>query len=651
MGKGAKRRVVAEGNVGAAPSPVLSFVRHAVRTGGGMTPRWSAPDDLDGGRSPDAVVVPLDRTGYARRARFTFTDLPAAPTPERRLLDPAAVPPDAALIGHYGAVACLRDGVLPWRRMQGQTVVLTEATTLPPATLAALRDTFGAVRLARAAPGTLGPMLARLAGPALAAAAETRCPAAQSCRSWNFRRAQGVGIAVLLTLTLLAVSFPGPLIAGLALWSAATLLCNTALKVAAVASALRAPPQGALVAAAPQVTPFDRAAREPVITLLVPLYREREIASHLLARLTDLDYPRDRLDVLLILEDDDALTHATLTALDLPDWVRIVAVPEGTLRTKPRALNHALTLARGDIVGIYDAEDAPAPDQLRAVARRFAIEPPEVACLQGVLDYYNTSCNWLARCFTLEYATWFRLMLPGLARLGLVVPLGGTTLFLRRAAIEAVGGWDAHNVTEDADLGLRLARAGYRTELVASVTIEEANARLWPWVRQRTRWLKGYAMTWAVHMADPAALWRDLGPRRFWGVQILFLGTVSQFVLAPVLWSFWLIPFGLPHPLRGMLPEAGLLALGALFLATELINLAVATLAARRAGRPRLAFWSPMLQLYFPLATISAWRALTEICTKPFFWDKTVHGVFLPHGGGRGPGEPKTAIPATLPIR
>jgi glycosyltransferase XagB len=272
------------------------------------------------------------------------------------------------------------------------------------------------------------------------------------------------------------------------------------------------------------------------------------------------------------------------------------------------------------------------------VVQRFAELGPEVACLQGILDYYNTDSNWLSRCFTLEYATWFRVILPGLQRLGLVVPLGGTTLFLRRPAIEQVGGWDAHNVTEDADLGLRLVRHGFRTELIDTVTQEEANARALPWIKQRSRWLKGYAVTWAVHMRNPARLWRDIGPWRFLGVQVLFLGTLSQFVLAPLLWSFWLIPFGVAHPVLDILPGGIVMWIGIFFLFSELIGIVVAAIAARRAGKSALMLWAPTLQFYFILASFAMYKALIEIVTRPYYWDKTVHGIFPP--GLNAPPEP-----------
>ena len=185
-------------------------------------------------------------------------------------------------------------------------------------------------------------------------------------------------------------------------------------------------------------------------------------------------------------------------------------------------MNYALDFCRGTIIGVWDAEDAPEPDQIEKVAARFNEAAPNVVCLQGMLDYYNARQNWISRCFTIEYATWWRVVLPGMARLGFVIPLGGTTLFFRRKALEKLGRWDAHNVTEDADLGVRLARHGYVTELIPTVTYEEANCRPWRWVRQRSRWLKGFMITYIVHMRDPAQLLRDLGFKRFMGLQMIF---------------------------------------------------------------------------------------------------------------------------------
>jgi cellulose synthase/poly-beta-1,6-N-acetylglucosamine synthase-like glycosyltransferase len=305
-----------------------------------------------------------------------------------------------------------------------------------------------------------------------------------------------------------------------------------------------------------------------------------------------------------------------------------VVAPAGAVRTKPRALNIALAQCRGTIVGVYDAEDAPDPDQLMRVAARFAVAPSDVACLQGVLDFYNARAKAMARAFALEYAGWFRLVLPGLQRLRLVLPLGGTTLFFRRPVLEALGAWDAHNVTEDADLGLRLARHGWRTEMLDSVTLEEANCSPLPWVKQRSRWIKGYLMTWAVHMRDPVALWRALGTRRFLAVQVQFALTVAQALLAPCLWAFWLVGSGGALPLLPPLPPAVASVFPGLLVMSFALDLSIALVAHRRAGLRFGRGWVLVLPLYHALATAAAYKALFDMALRPFHWDKTRHGGF-----------------------
>lgn len=222
------------------------------------------------------------------------------------------------------------------------------------------------------------------------------------------------------------------------------------------------------------------------------------------------------------------------------------------------------------------------------------------------------------------------MVLPALHRLGWAVPLGGTTVFFRRTMLEEVGAWDAHNVTEDADLGMRLARNGYRTDLLQSTTMEEATCRPRPWIKQRSRWLKGYAITWAVHMRRPSDLWRELGPWRFIGFQVLFLGSLASTVLAPVLWSFWLLAFDLPHPLRGLIPDVmGFVVMMSLFCAAVLGGVANG-LALKRLRIEYLRPWIPVVHLYFPMATVAMAKALAELLVCPFFWDNTDHGVSAP---------------------
>ena len=555
---------------------------------------------------------------------------------ETRLIDPVREPPAPQLVVRYGPEAALRDGVLPWRRIGGCVVVLVIRPERFLTYRARLEELFGDVRMALTTEDQLHRAVARGFATTLCRAAEQRLPAAESSRNWDAARAGKWGAAVLAAVALAGIVTPAATFIALTALVCTFLFAGSVLKLAAAIAALRGPPD-------PPGEPVALV-RLPVITLLIPLFKEREIADHLLSRLEALDYPRELLDVCLVLESGDDTTRAALGRTRLLNWMRCITVPEGAIRTKPRALNYALNFARGSIVGVYDAEDAPAPDQLRRVAETFAQHGPDVACLQGRLDYYNARANWMTRCFTLEYAAWFRVVLPGFARMGLVVPLGGTTLFFRRDALEALGGWDAYNVTEDADLGVRLARHGFRTAFLDSVTEEEANGRLWPWIKQRARWLKGYAITYGVHMRRPGTLWRDLGPWRFFGLQLLFLGTLMQFLMAPLLWSFWLVPLGLPHPVADAAPRPVFWALVGLFLATEAINLVIAALGARRAGKTWLIPWAPTMQLYYPLAALGAWKGVLELAWRPFFWDKTAHGVLM---GSAIPPPPTTPRPAS----
>ncbi|MFY0634468.1 MAG: glycosyltransferase [Vannielia sp.] len=571
-----------------------------------------------------------------------------------RVIDTAFEPPDPRLVDLYSPERCLREAILPWRRLGSFTVVVTSRPQLFARHQEALTEIFGPVVMALAQESEINMAVQQIRAKALVKLAETRVDAPLSCRDLITRRRQRVMLATCLLLALAVLAAPRAALALLTGWAMLTLVLQMALKASATAHAWRALRAEArtrraeakavtrkalaLRPAAPLITPASTLpafqsrpgetaiARLPVVSVMVPLFHEEHIASHLIERLSRLTYPKELLDVCLVMEAADDTTRLTLSRTPLPPWVRVITVPRGAVQTKPRALNYALEFCRGSIIGVWDAEDAPEPEQIHKVVARFHERPPEVACLQGALDFYNAGTNWLSRCFAIEYASWFRVVLPGLARLGWAIPLGGTTLFFRRDALERIGGWDAHNVTEDADLGMRLVRLGYRTELVESTTYEEANCRALPWVKQRSRWLKGYALTWAVHMRRPVRLWRDLGAWRFAGFQLLFLGALSQFILAPLLWSFWLVAFGLWHPLTPWLPVWAIWMVAATFFASELVNIATGLTGTRLAGHRRLLKWVPSLHLYFPLGALASYKALWEIVTKPFYWDKTTHG-------------------------
>ncbi|MFI0394785.1 glycosyltransferase [Paracoccus jiaweipingae] len=542
-------------------------------------------------------------------------------------VDLQATPPDPRLIDAAGPDLCLARGVVPWRRVGGVTYVATSRPDTFAATRPLLPASFGQVRMLLCTETQQRQAVLATRRIALIRQAETRVPPGLSCRTSNPGRSSRIAAAIAATLALGLWLAPAFLVAALALWAGVTLLGQTVLKLLAFHKTRQAQCQ-----TPPDPHPPLDTVTLPRISVMVPLFAESDVAGKLVRRLSGLTYPRELTDILLVVEETDQMTREALRGATLPRWMRVVIVPDGPVKTKPRALNYALNFCRGDIIGIWDAEDRPEPDQLHKVAHRFAHAPADVACLQGALDFYNPRTNWLARCFTAEYASWFRANLPGVARLGLVVPLGGTTLFFRRPMIEAAGGWDAWNVTEDADLGVRLARMGWRTEILDTTTHEEANCRALPWVKQRSRWIKGYAMTWGVHMRNPAQLWRELGAKRFIAFQFQFLGTLTQYLLAPLMWSFWLILLGLPHPLDPFLATSGgqiaLKLLTVLFVTSELVNLAVGLWATRGPAHRHLWPWVPTLHIYHPLGCLAGWKAIYEVVTKPFYWDKTAHGLF-----------------------
>ncbi len=366
----------------------------------------------------------------------------------------------------------------------------------------------------------------------------------------------------------------------------------------------------------------------PVYTVLVALYREREILSQTIRALRALDYPPAKLDVKLLIEADDADTRDALAAFDLPAHIEVLIVPPGEPRTKPRALNAGLIEARGTFLVVYDAEDVPDPLQLRYAAAALAAHGPEVGCLQGRLVIDNTEDSWLTRLFTLEYAQLFDVLNPMLAAMGLAVPLGGTSTHFRTEALRRVGGWDAWNVTEDADLGLRLAAFGYRTADLASATVEEAPATLRAWLAQRTRWFKGWLQVSITFSRMPHRTLRRMGLRPWFWAGILVFGTILTalwfpFLTLAALVAGWQIARGNDDGWA-----VAVVSLSAVVFVTGLIAIvAPAWEGARRrrlnAGPLRLLALVP----YHCLMSIAAWRALIELVRAPTRWNKTPHGL------------------------
>ncbi|MCJ2101110.1 glycosyltransferase family 2 protein [Methylobacterium sp. E-046] len=438
-------------------------------------------------------------------------------------------------------------------------------------------------------------------------------------------------LALALAATLcLCAALPAPLVRALTLAGQCLFLGMTTLRLAALA--IPAP-----VAAEDGTVPPLADADLPVYTVLVPLHREAAVVPPLIRALAALDYPAAKLDIKLLIEADDRETAVALARIPLPARFAVIAVPPGAPRTKPRALNVALPLARGTLLTVYDAEDDPDPGQLRLAAALFARLPERVACLQGRLVIDNAGDSRLARAFALEYAGLFDVLNPALARCGLPVPLGGTSMHLRTRVLQALGGWDAYNVTEDADLGLRLALAGYAVGDLPSSTFEEAPARFGPWLAQRTRWLKGLIQTSLTHGRRPLANARSLGGLEALCAVALVPGTVASALAYPVclaaaLWAVLVrdIPTASVF-LDNLVTGLAITLFGAGLAALVLPSL----LGCARRGWGDLARSAPWMPLYFLMVSLAAWLALVELLRAPTRWNKTQHGLARTSRRGR----------------
>ena len=411
----------------------------------------------------------------------------------------------------------------------------------------------------------------------------------------------------------------------------------------------------------------------PVYTVLIPMYREAEVAAKLVHAVAALEYPADKLDVKLLLEADDRATIDQCLGMALPRGVEVMVVAHSLPKTKPKACNHGLWAARGEFLVVYDAEDRPEPDQLRKAVALFRRLPARVVCLQARLNYHNPRQNWLTRFFTLEYTAWFDLFLPGLVACGAPIPLGGTSNHFRIDALRRLGGWDPFNLTEDCDLGLRLHRGGYRTQMLDSTTWEEANSRVGNWIRQRSRWVKGYLQTHFVHTRSYGRTLVELGP---WGTAHFLLtvgGQSAAQLLNPLFWLAGLAYAGLaaarwagagPGPWRLVyddrvadLPGAPLtawsewsqafwyMAVGLFFANGLFIGVNMAAVLRRRLwDMTPQALLSP---LYWALGSAAAWKGFLQLFSRPYHWEKTLHGLDAPGLADASPKDPARTRSAT----
>ena len=543
-------------------------------------------------------------------------------------VDLQAEPPDMDLLKRYDSVALSKSQTIPIRRDGGRVTVAT--ARLDPASILETRRTYGAgVEICVATPEQITGALQR------AFRQEHSHKAVYALAELDPEMsAQRVFTTPQMVVFYLALSV---FLAGLALAPVATLvtlnfvlmsfyLGNFLFKALLVWVGGEAQETSSSAIAAEQKQLRDDAL--PVFTVLVPMFKEPEVLPILTNALRRLDYPLAKLDIKLVLEETDHETIDAALALDLEGVFEILRVPQSHPQTKPKACNYALNYARGDFLVIYDAEDKPEPDQLKKVIAAFRAMPADTACIQCRLNYYNARENWLTRMFTLDYSLWFDLMLPGLERLGVPIPLGGTSNHFRMSVLRELNAWDPFNVTEDADLGIRLTQKGYRVGVIDSTTYEEANVSVGNWIRQRSRWVKGYMQTFLVHTRRPIHLLRTIGPLGFLGFVAFVGGTVLTGLLNPIFWAtfcLWMV-IGSDAMLPYFPPVILHLSLLSLLAGNGLL-IYLTMVAPFRRRWADLAPWGISAVGYWVLMTIASYKALGQLFFNPFYWEKTQHGL------------------------
>lgn len=372
----------------------------------------------------------------------------------------------------------------------------------------------------------------------------------------------------------------------------------------------------------------------PMYTVLCPLYRESAILPQFVAAMKALEYNPDRLQVMLLLEENDPETLEAAQKMNMPKYIETIIVPHSMPKTKPKACNYGLLKACGDFVVIYDAEDVPDPLQLKKAYAAFRQSSEDVVCIQSKLNFYNPHQNILTRAFTAEYSLWFDLILSGMQHMGTPIPLGGTSNHFKASMLRKLGGWDAFNVTEDADLGMRIAQNGYVTQVLDSTTMEEANSNLKNWFWQRSRWIKGYIQTFFVHSRS-LKKFRLNNKRNLMGFyfQLIIGGKVLSMLTNPIMWILTIVYFTM-YPVVGSTYET-LFPMPVLYLGVismifgNFLYMYYYMLGCARREHYELIKYVLFVPLYWLAMSAAAYYASIEFLYKPHHWRKTKHGLHL----------------------
>lgn len=371
----------------------------------------------------------------------------------------------------------------------------------------------------------------------------------------------------------------------------------------------------------------------PTYTIFCPLYKEWEVLPQFVTAMNRMDYPKDKLQVMLLLEEDDTETIRRVEEYNLPSYFETVIVPHSLPKTKPKACNYGLQKATGEFAVIYDAEDVPDPLQIKKAILAFEKAPANTICIQAKLNFYNPHQNILTRLFTAEYSLWFDLVLTGLQSIQAPIPLGGTSNHFRTKDLHEVKGWDAFNVTEDCDLGIRLVKKGYQTAIINSTTLEEANSDLGNWFSQRTRWIKGYLQTYLVHSRSPRAFLKKKRKLHVVTFQLIVGGKIMSLLINPLMWvitlTYFLFRSSFGDFIESFYPAPVLYMAFFSFIFGNFLYLYYYMIGCYKRDHDELVKYTIFVPFYWLAMSFAAWVAVYKLVVAPHYWSKTRHGLHL----------------------
>ena len=561
------------------------------------------------------------------------------------VLDLHVAPHDSAFMHHWSGQMMVAENWAPLRREADGTVLVATARIPDVERREHIERTIGApVRFGVATSWDIRNLVLHVFHAEIAdeAANELFRQNPELSARIVFSRGQKVGIAALVVVALVALIF----------WPAVVVISAiTLISVVFFAGTLfkfLIAMRGAKFDVVERVTDAQVAALHdselPVYTVLVPVFREANIVGQLVGNLGQIDWPAEKLEVLILIEQEDTLTRDALAKASPPPNFHVVTIPKGAPQTKPRACNVGLFFATGEFLVIYDAEDTPDPDQLKKAFLAFRRGGDKTVCIQASLNYFNARENVLTRMFTLEYSYWFDYMLAGLDAADLPIPLGGTSNHFRTSALNELGGWDPYNVTEDADLGIRASALGYRVGVVNSTTMEEANTSIPNFIRQRSRWIKGYMQTSLVHARRPRQLIHEIGIRRFLSFALLIGGTPLTFLGVLPLYAVTVFTIFIPTEVLSQFFPVWLLWICLInFIIGNSVMVYLSMMGPYKRGTFELILWALLNPIYWILHSIASYKGLWQLITKPHYWEKTEHGLTAQVSGHQNPGHHEAA--------